>query len=76
MHFFQCNGKFKTSYGKPGEMICQVAKEEHANLVVIGTRGLGKVRRTFLGSVSDYVVAHAHVPVLVCRSDSKHQKKH
>ncbi|RUS88607.1 hypothetical protein EGW08_003633 [Elysia chlorotica] len=33
----------------------------------VGTRGLGKFRRTMLGSVSDYILHHAHVPVLVCR---------
>jgi len=35
--------------------------------IVVGTRGLGSVRRTILGSVSDYVVHHAHCPVIVCR---------
>lgn len=52
---------------KPGEAIVDVAKEEHAMLVVMGTRGQGTVRRTFLGSVSDYVLHHAHCPVLVAR---------
>ena len=50
--------------GKPaGEVICQVTKDEKADLVIVGTRGQGVVRRTLLGSVSDYVVHHAHVPV-------------
>jgi hypothetical protein len=40
-------------------------------LIVIGTRGLGKIRRTFLGSVSDFVVHHADMPVLVCRQETK-----
>ncbi|XP_060572925.1 universal stress protein in QAH/OAS sulfhydrylase 3'region-like [Ruditapes philippinarum] len=62
-----CNGRFKTAHGKPGEVICDIAKHEKAELIVVGTRGLGVVRRTFLGSVSDYIVQHAHVPVLVCR---------
>jgi nucleotide-binding universal stress UspA family protein len=73
----QCSGKFRTSTGKPGEVICKLAHEEKAELVVIGTRGLGKVRRTLLGSVSDFVVHHSHVPVLVCRQEdvSKHKQK-
>jgi len=52
---------------KPGEVICKVADEESVAMIVIGTRCLGKVRRTIMGSVSDYVVHHAHCPVIVCR---------
>jgi len=44
-----------------------MAENENATLIVMGTRGLGKVRRTIMGSVSDYVVHHAHCPVIVCR---------
>ena len=51
--------------GPPGEMICKVAKQEGATFIVIGSRGTGTVRRTILGSVSDYVVHHAHMPVVV-----------
>ncbi|KAK3612047.1 hypothetical protein CHS0354_021731 [Potamilus streckersoni] len=64
------NGKFRTGGGKPGEIICQIAAEENAALIITGTRGLGKIRRTFLGSVSDFVVHHSKVPVLVCRKGS------
>ncbi|XP_052677754.1 putative universal stress protein SAUSA300_1656 [Crassostrea angulata] len=51
----------------PGEGIVQAAKEIHASFIVTGTRGLGKVRRTILGSVSDYILRHAPMPVVVCR---------
>ena len=51
--------------GKPGEAIVAQAAENHANLIVMGSRGLNAVRRTFTGSVSDYVIHHAHIPVLV-----------
>lgn len=60
-------GKFRTGGGKPGEVICNLAHEENAVLIVTGTRGLGKFRRTIMGSVSDYVIHHSNVPVLVCR---------
>ena len=52
---------------RPGEAIVALAKEHRASLIVTGTRGLGSVRRTILGSVSDFVLHHAHCPVLVCR---------
>ncbi|XP_053377591.1 universal stress protein Slr1101-like [Mercenaria mercenaria] len=67
MQGLKLSGKFRTGQGKPGEVLCKIANEEKAALVVVGTRGLGKFRRTILGSVSDYVIHHSHVPVLVCR---------
>jgi len=54
------------SVKSPGQGIIQVSEGEKANLIVIGTRGLDRLRRTLLGSVSDYVVRHSKVPVLVC----------
>jgi len=61
------SGEYLTVYGKPGEALVQAAQDKEANMVVMGTRGLGTIRRTILGSVSDYVVHHAHCPVIVCR---------
>ncbi|KXJ07051.1 uncharacterized protein LOC110251700 [Exaiptasia diaphana] len=55
---------FKES-GKAGEVICKFASDENADMIIMGSRGLGTVRRTFLGSVSDYTVHHAHIPVAV-----------
>jgi len=60
-------GTLRTATGKPGETIVSIAEQENAQMVVVGTRGTGKVRRTILGSVSDYLVHHAHCPVVVCR---------
>ena len=56
----------KLSGGKPGEAICRVIKECEADLVVMGSRGMGAIRRTIVGSVSDYVLHHSHVPVIIC----------
>lgn len=64
----QLTGKIKAIFsGKPGEVIVDMASEEKACMIVMGTRGLGTLRRTIMGSVSDYVVHHAHCPVVVCR---------
>lgn len=63
------SGKIKAVFsGRPGEIIVDVANEEKVSMIVMGTRGLGTVRRTILGSVSDYVVHHASCPVVVCRN--------
>jgi nucleotide-binding universal stress UspA family protein len=53
--------------GRPDAGIVHVAEEIGADLIVLGSRGLGPLRRTLMGSVSDSVVRHAHGPVLVVR---------
>lgn len=50
---------------RPGEFVVEVARREDARLIVMGSRGMGKLRRTIMGSVSDYVLHHAHLPVCV-----------
>ena len=70
-------GRVTQSYlrlGRPGERIVTVAEqivslaeEIEAGLIVVGSRGLGGIRRALMGSVSDSVVRHAHCPVLVVR---------
>jgi len=52
--------------GSAGEGLVQMAEEEQCDLIVMGTRGLGSIRRTILGSVSDYVLHHSKVPVIIC----------
>ena len=51
--------------GPPGQGLCELAKDNSAHLVVIGSRGLNKIRRTFLGSVSEYVLRHSHCAVTI-----------
>lgn len=47
--------------------ICDTAKREDMGLIVMGTRGMGGLKRVLLGSVSSGVVHYAHCPVLVVR---------
>jgi nucleotide-binding universal stress UspA family protein len=53
--------------GRVAPGIVTVAEELGAGLIVMGSRGLGGIRRALMGSVSDSVVRHAHCPVLVVR---------
>ncbi len=53
------------------EEIVSLAEEIGAGLIVVGSRGLGGIRRALMGSVSDSVVRHAHCPVLVVRKDKR-----
>ena len=57
--------------GKAAAEIVELAEELGAGLVVVGSRGLGGVRRALMGSVSDSVVRHAHCPVLVVRREEE-----
>ena len=56
----------ESSCKNAGQGIINVAEAEKAQLIVVGTRGLDAIRRTFLGSVSDYVIHHSKIPVLIC----------
>ncbi|WP_243030352.1 universal stress protein [Thermus altitudinis] len=53
--------------GRPAEAILEAAMGEKADLIVMGTRGLGAIGSLFLGSQSQKVVAEAPCPVLLVR---------
>ncbi len=53
--------------GRPADEIAALAEELEADLVVIGSRGVGTVKRLVTGSVSEGVVRLAPCPVLVMR---------
>jgi nucleotide-binding universal stress UspA family protein len=57
----------RLEYGKPAETILKVAKMDDYDLVVLGSRGLGSVRRFLTGSVSTYVSMNAERSVLIVR---------
>jgi len=53
--------------GRVAPEIVALAEKIGAGLIVMGSRGLGGIRRALMGSVSDSVVRHAHCPVMVVR---------
>jgi nucleotide-binding universal stress UspA family protein len=57
--------------GDPAVEIIAVAAERAADLIVVGSRGLGSVSGTLLGSVSRVVVHDADRPVLVARATAR-----
>jgi nucleotide-binding universal stress UspA family protein len=59
--------KWKTTAGKTGDAIVNTANGTRADMIVIGARGLGATKEKFLGSVSNYVMHKATMPVLVVK---------
>jgi nucleotide-binding universal stress UspA family protein len=54
-------------HGDPAGVIVKTAAEIHADMIVIGCRGLGQLGGLILGSVSERVLHGAGIPVLVVR---------
>jgi nucleotide-binding universal stress UspA family protein len=51
--------------GFPAERLADLADEEDAELIVVGSRGRGRFKAAFLGSVSNSLVGIARCPVLI-----------
>jgi nucleotide-binding universal stress UspA family protein len=51
--------------GRADEEIVVLAEELGVDLIAMGSRGLGRVSRALMGSVSDSAVRNAHCPVLI-----------
>jgi nucleotide-binding universal stress UspA family protein len=52
----------------PAEEIVQVAKDEKADLIVVGSRGLAGKTKSFLGSTASQVVTYSPCSVLVVKT--------
>ena len=63
------SGKLKTElkYGEPGKTIIETGEKGKYDLVVMGSRGLNVFSRAMLGSVSNKVVNHIHLSVLIVK---------
>ncbi|KAH9683802.1 Usp domain-containing protein [Citrus sinensis] len=57
----------KIFWGDPREKICEAIDKIPLSCLVIGNRGLGKLKRAIMGSVSNYVVNNGSCPVTVVK---------
>lgn len=56
--------------GRPSEKIVEIAHEQEADLIVMGTHGRAGLDRLFFGSVANEVVRSAGCPVLTIRPEN------
>ncbi|KAL3578658.1 hypothetical protein D5086_020162 [Populus alba] len=60
----------KIYWGDPREKICEAIDKIPLSCLVIGNRGLGKVKRAIMGSVSNYVVNNGSCPITVVKQSA------
>lgn len=57
--------------GEPYQAILDAAEKDKVDLIVMGNRGFSKIKRFFVGSVTQRVISEAACPVLVIHTDSE-----
>lgn len=64
-YVYGVNIEYSMTEGRPAEAICTLAKEMHADLVIMGSHSRPGLRHVFLGSVAEKVLRTAPCPVLI-----------
>jgi len=59
----------RTETGNPAASIVSIAEQERCDLIVLGSHGVGGIRRFLLGSVSDRVGHYAHCSVMIVKRE-------
>jgi nucleotide-binding universal stress UspA family protein len=65
------NIKLHLVAGDPRDELIRVSRELNAVALVVGCRGRGAVKRTFLGSTSSYLAHHSTAPLAIVRAQGK-----
>ncbi|KAI9217887.1 hypothetical protein BC828DRAFT_390069 [Blastocladiella britannica] len=74
-HFASCGGAdmaIRTAVlqaNDPRDALVDYINSEKAAMLVIGSRGLGAIKRALLGSVSEYCLHHVSCPVLIVKPE-------
>lgn len=58
-----------TAFGNPASKVLDIIEQEKADFVVMCTHGMSATKRFLIGSVTNKVVHHSKVPVLVVRTN-------
>lgn len=59
--------QFVHEVGHPSITICNVAKEQQADMIIVGSHGKGVIDRALVGSVANGVLNRAHMPVMIVK---------
>ena len=62
--------------GAPGKVVCWLADEKACDLIIMGTHGRSGLRHLVFGSVAEYVLKHAHCPVMTIRMRPEKKMAH
>lgn len=54
--------------GEPFEKIIEVTQEENCDLIVMGRRGITRLERALMGSVTARVIGHTPCPVMIVKA--------
>ena len=57
----------KILQGNPGSTILDYCEKEKYDIIIMGSRGMGKFKELVLGSVSNKVLHHSSCPVMIIR---------
>ncbi len=57
----------KILYGNRGPKIVKFTHNSNFDLIVMGPRGMGSVKETFLGSTSNYILHKSKIPILLVK---------
>jgi universal stress protein A len=61
--------------GHARDVILEVADDDKADVIVMGTHGRRGVEHVFVGSVAEYVVRHARIPVMTVRAGRRRRPR-
>src|SRR5437667_2594966 len=61
----------RLEFGRPVEEILHLARPKNYDFVAMGTHGRTGLRRAFMGSVTEGVLRHAELPLLMNRTSTK-----
>ena len=71
----EIEAKARCISGNAAQAILRVRYEHQADMIVMGSRGLGNLKAALMGSVSHHVLGHAECPVVVVKAKNENHAR-